>query len=426
MQLLIDKLTELRPFPAIVYVTLQETSETVAAHLQRAGIRARAYHAGLNDDVRSEVQQAFMADSIQVIVATIAFGMGVDKANVRAVFHFNLPKTLENYQQEIGRAGRDGQPSHCEILACGDDIRVLENFILGDTPTRYTLLQLSDHFMRQGQEFSISRYELSRSHDVKTIVLETALTYLEKAKLLEPIGSFHTKFEITFAHGEERALSGHSVGRQRFLQKLLGCGARRGRKLTITIEEAIKALDEPREKILRNLKLLEEAGDIVLLPKGIRHLYRLLPEASTHTPASLADWLHPLFAEREIADLNRLKSIVALAESTQCLTARLLRHFGEKISPCGHCSNCLSPHPRRKLPQTRPKPITLEQLALLRDLIEEKHPALRSSRQLAKFLCGLQSPALQRDRLTRHDHFAMMAQLPFSDVLAQTESMLID
>ena len=74
-----------------------------------------------------------MAGELRVIVATIAFGMGIDKADIRAVFHYNLPKSLENYTQEIGRAGRDGRPARCEMLACGDDLTVLENFIYGDT-----------------------------------------------------------------------------------------------------------------------------------------------------------------------------------------------------------------------------------------------------------------------------------------------------
>ena len=96
--------------PAIVYVTLQETSEYVATHLQRAGLKARAYHAGLPDDVRSEAQDLFMSGECEVMVATIAFGMGIDKANIRGVFHYNLPKTLENYTQETGRAGRRPKP----------------------------------------------------------------------------------------------------------------------------------------------------------------------------------------------------------------------------------------------------------------------------------------------------------------------------
>ncbi|MEY4483956.1 MAG: hypothetical protein RL693_1408, partial [Verrucomicrobiota bacterium] len=129
--LLTQKMAKEKRFPAIVYVTLQQTAEQVATHLSKQGINARAYHAGLPDEHRAEVQEQFMGGAVDVIVATIAFGMGIDKANIRAVYHYNLPKTLENYQQEIGRAGRDGNASHCEMMACGDDLIVLENFVYG-------------------------------------------------------------------------------------------------------------------------------------------------------------------------------------------------------------------------------------------------------------------------------------------------------
>ena len=104
-----DRLVErlrARPLgPTIVYVTLQRTAEEIADLLARQGFHAKAYHAGLEDEQRAAVQDWFMRSSDGIVVATIAFGMGIDKANIRYVYHYNLPKSMENYAQEIGRAG---------------------------------------------------------------------------------------------------------------------------------------------------------------------------------------------------------------------------------------------------------------------------------------------------------------------------------
>ena len=89
----------------VVYVTLQQSAEQVASFLIQQGIHAKAYHAGLDNEVRSDIQQRFMAGEIQVVVATIAFGMGVDKSDIRFVIHYDLPKSIENYSQEIGTCG---------------------------------------------------------------------------------------------------------------------------------------------------------------------------------------------------------------------------------------------------------------------------------------------------------------------------------
>lgn len=95
--LLLERLRERPPGPAIVYVTLQRTAEEVAAYLTRGGLAAEAYHAGLKAEERNAIQDAFMASKQSVIVATIAFGMGIDKADIRYVYHYNLPKGLESY-----------------------------------------------------------------------------------------------------------------------------------------------------------------------------------------------------------------------------------------------------------------------------------------------------------------------------------------
>jgi ATP-dependent DNA helicase RecQ len=192
--------------PTIVYVTLQKTAERVAQALRDAGggLDARPYHAGMETDARTAVQEAWMVSDAGVVVATIAFGMGIDKADVRYVYHYNLPKSLESYSQEIGRAGRDGQPSIVEMLACPDDVPTLENFAYGDTPTPAALDGLLRELLGRGPEFDVSLPDLSSRHDLRPLVLKTILTYLELMGVLRQGTPFYAGYEF-------RPLGGASV-----------------------------------------------------------------------------------------------------------------------------------------------------------------------------------------------------------------------
>jgi len=419
---LVEMLRESGSSPAIVYVTLQETAERVATLLQRQGLAARAYHAGMRDADRDEVQDGFMAGRIPIVVATIAFGMGVDKADIRQVVHYNLPKSLENYVQESGRAGRDGQPARCEILSCADDLTVLENFIHGDTPSATALKSLVEQVLRQGEAFSVSRYELSQSKDIRQTVVETALTYLELEGVLLPEGPRYHGSDVRLLRPLGEALAGFSPKEKTLIARLFETGEAGRIWHRFDHPASAAQLGVPEEKVRALIDGLAAQGDAVVRPRGLRHGYRLAPRGE-RSIGQIAARLVERFESREAAEIARLHQVLALCETTGCLTRHLLAHFGEAAGDCGTCSICLGTSSGGPLPVRSRRQMTLDDAALVQQIKLDGHPALRQPRQMARFLCGLSSPATLRARLNRDDRFGALADVPFLDVLAQAESL---
>src|SRR5438132_3302401 len=225
---LLERLHDRPPGPTIVYVTLQRTAEQVAERLSVAGLPARAYHAGMDTPTRTTVQDWWTASDEAIVVATIAFGMGIDKANVRYVYHYNLPKSLESYSQEIGRAGRDGAPSIVEMFACGADVPILENFAYGDTPTRAAVTAVVDELLAAGPAFDVSLADLSARHDVRLLVLRTLLTYLELLGVLRQGTPFYAAYEAKPLESLEAIFARVSGEPRQFIQRIFGA-AKKGR-----------------------------------------------------------------------------------------------------------------------------------------------------------------------------------------------------
>ncbi len=416
--MLLARLKERPAGPTIVYVTLQRTANEVADRLSRAGLPAKAYHAGMKDELRATVQDWFAESDRGIVVATIAFGMGVDKANIRNVYHYNLPKSLENYSQEIGRAGRDGDESVCEVLACTSDLNVLENFIYGDTPTKKAVASFVKDLFSSGEDFDVSLYDLSAKHDIRQLVVRTLLTYLELEGYLAGGTPFYSGYQFKPLMSSAEILSNFEGDRREFLTRLLKQARKAKTWCHIDLDQAATAMNEPRERLVRALDYLGEQQMLELKVQGVRHRYRCLKQPASI--ASLAEELYGRMIAREKSEIGRLDQIVELITNEGCQVAALCSHFGEQLpKPCGHCSWCID-NTVTHLPSR--SSIALDEAKLSQaNALRNQHDSLADPTVFTRFLCGITSPQLTRAKLSSNELFGVFASVSFRDVLSRVK-----
>lgn len=338
---------------AVVYASTRRSVERITGVLERAHIRAVGYHAGLDDARRHAVQEAFMHEEVRAIVATNAFGMGIDKPNVRLVVHHSMPGTLEAYYQEAGRAGRDGAHSDCVLLHAFPDRFTHEFFIKGAFPERSLVERAYGLLQRRagdGGLVELDSRELATSlpGKVSEREVESALRILSRAgAIVTEADSATTVFVRLLAAPERirRELPGNP-GIERELLRALWRGAGRAIQRGALVDVAgLPPGFGGAHGVFPLLDWLQERQFVAWERTGGGN--RL-----TRPGAALAEFAVDWEGQerRRRGELSKLDAVQRYAYTNGCRRAFVLRYFGDAAASdaCSGCDNCLGT--RHELP----------------------------------------------------------------------------
>ncbi|MFO7560951.1 MAG: RecQ family ATP-dependent DNA helicase [Desulfobacterales bacterium] len=421
-EVLLQRIRKSPDAPTIVYVTLQKTARDVAVFLCDNKINAHQYHAGMNSREREEVQNQFMAGTLSCIVATIAFGMGIDKADIRRIIHFDLPKSIEHYSQEIGRSGRDGKPSLCEVLANRDNINILENFIYGDTPEKNSIYRLLENIKKNdGFLWEIKLTVLSNEVNIRLLPLKTLIVYLSMEGIVRPRLTYFEEYSFKFNKERNEIVNQFAGERKQFVEAIMAHCHTRKIWTSVDIQGIIDDCKAERQRVVTALEYFDEKGWIELQARQSVEVYDIMTQAFDLD--SVTEKMNSLFIRKEKQEIGRIHQMVKFFESGSCISRQLAGYFGENIEKesCGHCSCCKSGKAviestteLKKLSGFNYDGLTQEFIQAIGDQFTEA--------TLTKFLCGIYTPAFSKLKIKTLPHFGVLERYPFMEVKSWVEA----
>jgi len=399
----------------IIYAHSRARCEQLAAMLRQDGISAIHYHAGVQN--RAATQDRFMCDQVRIVVATIAFGMGVDKADVRFIVHYSPPKALENYYQEAGRAGRDGLPARCILFHSPGDRSRLTHFCTQEALQVDFLRRAYAAIQRRVGASGVGLVtagDLERDLVADDTQVRVAIHFLETAGLLWRGFDLPRTASLTLM----RAPDGEDPDLARFVEA--------GRlQIRQAVSRDLVALShdaglDPRA-VETSLLAWNDAG--WLRYRGIgRDMLLALPEP----PPDSQERVAAMLAEYHAGQEGRIAEMMAYATTDRCRHGTIGTYFGGRpIERCQACDNCLGervapPRPaRRRAPVSRPA-VTEELSAIILNGVA-KLPFPLGRRGLARALQGAPTSSVSASRFSMFGILSSWTQKGISDLVAQLE-----
>ncbi len=318
--------------PIIVYARAREACERLAAHLRQKGVQAMHYHAQTPD--RARVQDQFMNGAVRVLVATVAFGMGVDKADVRGIVHFNLPQSVEAYYQEAGRAGRDGQPARCVLLYATADKGQMTTWLHQEAITREDLRRL----YRALRAIVPGQYGIVPSDRLQHVADRPDNETFTRVgvSMLERVGLLRRHFDVP----RTASFTVRSDGRDDPLLRdiIAASGITYGE--TGEIDLLALAADVGQEPSALDADLLRraDAGTLWYRSGDRAPLIEMLP-----APPDVAQRIDDLLREYAVAQDTRIEAMAAYARAKACRHRVLAGHFGQRLPACGTVCDICAP-----------------------------------------------------------------------------------
>lgn len=330
---------------AIIYAGTRKGVGRIVQACQRDGLKAEPYHAGMEKEDRKRVQEDFMEARADLVVATNAFGMGIDRSDIRMVTHFNFPGSIEAYYQESGRAGRDGDPATCLLLYSPADRRLQEFFIEMRYPSRETIFAVYDRIRKRPEDLLWLTYaEIGMMGEkIQEMGVASSIRILEDAGAVMRLQRMDNQAELYLRRKPGDILKDLPQRARVKRGLLLSLSRIHGEEelmegIRFLPRELAQRLDVSLESLRRTFSEMRALGEVDYIPpfrgRGLRVLKRVKPEELEIDFETLR--------LREANDMEKLDQIVAYATTRNCRRHFLLRYFGEgfKRDRCGACDLC--------------------------------------------------------------------------------------